>query len=147
MVNALLSQNKVQNCSMKTGCFISRSHWVIKETFLRGRMFWFLWDARISIGSFNEFIIHQTWIPNLRIFLQIVIAIYFSTGQLSKKLFRSNKRFVFFFNGSNWIKLMEKIRERNWWNGFIICFKFAQLLSQFGPIFLRLKGIKTSSLS
>ena len=32
-----------------------------------------------------------------------------------KTVFMTNKKFVSFFNGSNWEKFVEKIRETNWW--------------------------------
>ena len=44
--------------------------------------------------------------------------ISFLTGKLRNKTCFQQilKEFVFFFNYSNWKKIVEKIRETNWWN-------------------------------
>ena len=39
--------------------------------------------------------------------------------KLDKKLFSTNKKFVFFFNCSNGEKFAEKIRQTNWWKHLI----------------------------
>ena len=64
----------------------------------------------------NEFIrcFHQSRLLNLRIFITN-ICYHFSTGQLIKKPFWTNKKFVFFFNCSNWEKFVKKFRDTNWW--------------------------------
>ena len=44
---------------------------------------------------------------------------FFSTGKLRKKLFWTNKKFVFFVNCSNWERFEDKIGEPNWWKYLI----------------------------
>ena len=66
---------------------------------------------------FSHFRFGQFRILNLRILLTNIYYDCFFNWQTEKKnLFWTNKKFVFFFNCSNWEKIVEKIRETNWWN-------------------------------
>ena len=63
---------------------------------------------------------HQSRIPNLRIFIMNFCYQFFFIWQTEKKeLFWADKKFVFFFIGSNWEKFVEKlveqIGENIWW--------------------------------
>ena len=58
-------------------------------------------------------------------FLPTFIMISISTGKLRKKnMVWTNKKFFFFFNGSNWEKFVEKfveqIGENIWWNRYFL---------------------------
>ena len=66
----------------------------------------------------NQFIrcFHQSRLLNLRIFITNICYYFFFNWPADKKNpFRTNKKFVFFFNCSNWEKFNEKIRETNRW--------------------------------
>ena len=52
---------------------------------------------------------HQSRIPNLQNFFMNIYYDFFFNWQTEKKhLFWTNKKFVFFFNCSNWEKILEK---------------------------------------
>ena len=44
-----------------------------------------------------------------------VLWFLFQLANWGKKLFLTKKKFIFFFNCSNWENLVETIRETNWW--------------------------------
>ena len=70
------------------------------------------------IISFNEFIKcpHQFWIPNLRKNLNECLLWFLFNWQTEKKLlFGTSKKFLFFFNFSNWDKFVDKIGENIRW--------------------------------
>ena len=59
--------------------------------------------------------------------------ISFSTGKLRKRnLFWTNKKFLFFFNCSNWEIFVEKIGESIWWIRYLI----EKLLLRFRHLYL-----------
>ena len=63
----------------------------------------------------------------IRIFYKIFIMISFSTGKLRKPLFLANKKFVFFFNCSNWEKFEGKIGENKIWRSMFWSHELAKI--------------------
>ena len=47
-----------------------------------------------------------------------------------KTVFMTNKKFVSFFNGSNWETFVEKIREINWWKHLMSSLSYTMTLSR-----------------
>ena len=77
----------------------------------------------------NEFIrcFHQSQIPHL-LFFYNSWHVFFFNWQTVKKLFWSDKKFVFFFNCSNWEKFVDKISETNWGKYLLNLWKDGKIL-------------------
>ena len=72
------------------------------------------WKQSCNIKKFIR-CFHESQIPNLRKFLTNICYDFQLANWDKKILFWTNKKFVFFFNCSNWEKFVEKIGETNWW--------------------------------
>ena len=91
-------------------------------------------NLRSCFLSCNEFIrcFHESRIPNLQIFITTICYDFFYNWQTEKKrLFWTNKKFVFFFNCSNW----KKILETNWWKHLMNSLYVAIAQHPSSPIF------------
>ena len=98
-----------------------------KVTYDRGRRNWIEIDStkteayQIGKLTINEFIwwFHQSRMPNLLLIFVTNICYDFCFNW-EKNQFWTNKKFVFFFNCSNWEIFVEKISETNWWKHLML---------------------------